>query len=232
VSRVRARAIAALCLAAAALAGAQPAAPAREAPAWPDTVDARVQALALVQTLNAEILGSRSATATLERWCRDYRLAADPRIVAVRAPGPARPPARDQRQRLQVNEGDEVKHRRVRLRCGELVLSEADLWYVPARLTPQMNGLLESTDTPFGRAVQTLEPYRQTFDAVVLWTPLPAGWALLDGPRPAVTGGPLAIPDALFRHRAVLYTRDHLPIAEVDEVYQRQILSFEARRPD
>jgi hypothetical protein len=228
---VRAGAIAILCLAAAAAAGGQPPA-GREAAGWTDTFDARVQVLALVQTLNAEILASPSATATLERWCRDYRLAADPRIVAARAPGPARPPAQDQRRRLQVTEHDEVKHRRVRLRCGELVLSEADNWYVPARLTPEMNRLLDTTDTPFGRAVLPLEPYRQTFDAVVLWSPLPAGWALQDGPRPLFTGGPLAIPDALFRHRAVLYTGHHLPFSEVEEVYQRQILSFRARRPD
>src|SRR5205085_218797 len=60
--------IAAIALLAGALARAQ------DLPAWPDTFETRVQALALIQTLNAEILGSRSATATLERWCRDHKL--------------------------------------------------------------------------------------------------------------------------------------------------------------
>jgi hypothetical protein len=41
----------------------------------------------------------------------------------------------------------------------------------------------------------------------------------------------LAIPDALFEHRAVLYTRDHKPFAEVREVYQRQILASAPRAP-
>lgn len=43
-------------------------------PAWPDTFVARLEALALIQTLNAEILASRSATLTLENWCRDQNL--------------------------------------------------------------------------------------------------------------------------------------------------------------
>jgi hypothetical protein len=34
---------------------------------WPDTYAARLQALALIQTLRAEILATRSATAILER---------------------------------------------------------------------------------------------------------------------------------------------------------------------
>jgi hypothetical protein len=39
---------------------------AQDAPAWPDTYVTRLQALALLQTLNAEVLASRSATRTLE----------------------------------------------------------------------------------------------------------------------------------------------------------------------
>ena len=77
-------------------------------PAWPDTPAARVAALALVQTLNAEILGSASATATLERWCRDHRLAADPRVVADVAQGPVIPATPEQRDRLMVTAADSV----------------------------------------------------------------------------------------------------------------------------
>jgi hypothetical protein len=40
---------------------------AADRPAWPDSFATRVEALALIQTLNAEILASRSATLTLER---------------------------------------------------------------------------------------------------------------------------------------------------------------------
>jgi len=52
-----------------------------------------------------------------------------------------------------------VKYRRVQPSCGDHILSEADNWYVPRRLTPEMNRLLETTDVPFGRAgVETVSP--------------------------------------------------------------------------
>jgi hypothetical protein len=41
----------------------------------------------------------------------------------------------------------------------------------------------------------------------------------------------LAIPAALFEHRALLYTRENRPFSEVREVYQRGVLEFPAPRP-
>ena len=204
---------------------------AQYAPVWPDTFTARLEALALMQTLNADILGSRSATQTLENWCRDHRLAREPRILARLVTGVNKTATPEQRQRLDVTARDEVKYRRVQLRCGDQVLSEADNWYVPARLTPEMNRLLETTDTPFGKAVESLQPYRQTFAVTLLWAPLPDGWERESATPPEGTNRALAIPAALFEHRAVLYTRDHLPFSEVSEVYQRQVLAFPPRLP-
>jgi len=198
---------------------------AQDAPAWPDTYLGRVEALAVVQTINAEVLASRSATLTLERWCRDHRLAANPAIVADVVRDAAKPATADQRARLQLSPQDEVKYRKVRLRCGDRVLSEADNWYVPSRLTAEMNRLLETTDAPFGKVVQALEPYRQTSLVRLLWLPLPDGWERGSTPPPAGAGA-LAIPGALFEHQAVLYTRDHKPFSEVHEIYQRQLLAF------
>src|SRR5439155_5013821 len=183
----------------------------QQTPAWPDTYVARLQTLALLQTFNAELLASRSSTLTLEAWCRDHRLASEPRIVAEVVKDVAKAPSAEQRQRLQVRPQDEVKYRRVRLRCGSRVLLEADNWYVPSRLTAEMNRLLETTDTPFGRTVQPLEPYRQTFAVKLLWSPLPDGWER-NSTRPSTrNNGALSIPDALFEHQAVLYTREHKP---------------------
>jgi hypothetical protein len=199
----------------------------QRAPGWPDTYEARLQALALIQTLNAAILSSRSATATLEGWCRDHKLADTPSIVADVVRGAPTLATSEQRQRLQVSEQEPITYRRVRLRCGTRILSEAENWYVPARLTAEMNRVLEATDTPFGRAVAALEPYRQTFGATLLWSPLPQGWETQHAARvPDAADRSLAIPDALFAHRAILYTRDHTPFAEVSEVYQRQLLAF------
>jgi len=195
------------------------------APTWPDTFTARVEALALMQTLNAEILASRSATATLETWCDTHHLASPARIVADRVQQTAVPSA-EQLRRLEVATAAEVKYRHVKLRCGTRVLSEADNWYVPARLTPEMNRVLETTDAPFGRVVAPLGPYRQTLSVTLLWSPLPAGWEHGVAPPPAAAGRPLEIPGALFEHRAVLYTKDHRPFSEVAEVYQRDVLAF------
>lgn len=178
-----------------------------------------------MQTLNAELLGSASATASLETWCRDHRLALDPTIVARVVTSVTRLAATDTRQRLEVGPADEVKYRRVQLRCGSRLLSEADNWYVPARLTREMNHLLETTGTPFGKVVAPLEPYRRTIAVQLLWTPLPHGWERDVTAVPGASGA-LAIPAALFEHRAVLYMREHRPFSEVHEVYQRDLLAF------
>ncbi|MBI1209028.1 MAG: hypothetical protein GC191_17285 [Azospirillum sp.] len=193
-------------------------------PAWPDSFEARLEALALIQTLNGTILASPSATRSLEEWCRDHALAPEPRIIARRVDPAAKPISPEQRRRLQIDDQEPVKFRRVQLRCGDRVLSEADNWYVPGRLTPEMNTALETTEAPFGKVVRPLGPWRRTVAAVMLWSPLPEGWPA--GRLPAAATGPLEIPQALFEHRAVLSTSDNLPFSEVVETYQRQILAF------
>ena len=160
----------------------------------------------LMLKLNTELLNSRSATATLETWCRDHRLASDPRIVARQVPGAASAPSAEQRARLLVSDREPIKYRRVQLQCGSQTLSVAENWYVPSRLTAEMNRVLDTTDTPFGRAVAALQFYRETISTRMLWN------------------GEGAAPSALFEHRAVLYTSDHQPFSEVVEVYQRQVL--------
>src|SRR5262245_19572892 len=80
------------------MAGAQ----APSAPVWPDTYLTRLQALAVIQTLNGELLASRSATLTLEKWCADHKLAAEPKIRAKLVRGKEKPASAETRQRLQV----------------------------------------------------------------------------------------------------------------------------------
>lgn len=197
--------------------------------ARPDTFPARVEALASMETLNAEILGSRSATKTLEAWCAVHGMATDPVVTAKRVAGVDKPVREEQRKRLEVGPSEEVKYRRVRLTCGDHVLSEADNWYVPSRLTPAMNRLLETTDTPFGKAVAPLHPTRETFAADVLWDVLRPGWETVP-PPPGHSDRPLAIPMILFEHHAVLYDAAKRPFSEVDERYTREILAFGGKR--
>jgi hypothetical protein len=194
-------------------------------PSWPDTFLSRVEALALMQTLNAALLAARGATFTLDKWCADHRLAGDTKIRTRLIREVDKPASAEQRQRLEVDPGEPVKFRHVELACGNHVLSEADNWYVPSRLSAGMNRLLETTDTPFGPAVADLKPFRRTFAVETIWKPLGDDWELQ--PRPADhPEQPLAIPHRLFEHRALLFTPDLKPVSEVDETYTGEILSF------
>jgi len=203
--------------------------PARD---WPDTYLGRVEATAVIQGLNTQLLVSRSATATLEAWCGAHGMAEPPRLSANLQRGIDKAASPETRTRLRVGPDTTVRYRSVRLACGDHVLSEADNWYVPERLTPEMNRLLETTDTPFGRVVQALGTVRQTVDSEILWRPLPEGWEQAPVPAPACDA--LAIPEQLFRHRAVLFTDTRLPFSEVVETYGAAILRFRRapRAPD
>ncbi len=191
----------------------------------PDPALSRLEALALIETLNAELLAAGSATSTLEKWCADHHMAQAPKIVAKRVEGMEKPASDDTRRRLSASDGETVKYRRVALVCGVHVLSEADNWYVPGRLTREMNRQLEETDTPFGKVVAALHPFRRTFEAKQLWSPLPAGWEM--GARAKEEDGAPSPPPALFEHRALLYGEDQRPFSEVDETYTSGVLEFQ-----
>jgi chorismate-pyruvate lyase len=198
---------------------------AARAQAWPDSFLARVEALALLQTLNADLLSHDSATATLERWCDVHRLASPARIVAQRAPGAEQPPSEEQRHELGATADEPVRYRHVKLMCGPVLLSEADNWYLPGRLTPEMNRQLDSSDTPFGRVVQALHFQRHTLSAQLLWWPLPQGWEMI--PDAATRGaGELRMPATVLQHRALLTLPDGTPFSEVIESYSSNVLAF------
>ena len=129
---------------------------AAQPPAWPDTAITRLQALALLQSLNADLLSHDSATLTLDRWCETHHLQSPAKIVAERDRSIDKPATDEQRKILQVSASEPIRYRRVRLACGAHVLSEADNWYVPSRLTAEMNKQLDTSDIAFGRAVQAV----------------------------------------------------------------------------
>ena len=194
-------------------------------PPWPDDPASRLAALALIETLDADLLSHDSATLTLDRWCEAHRLASPATVVAERQHDVDKPPADEQRKLLGVDAAEPLRYRRVRLSCGPHVLSEADNWYVPARLTPEMNRVLDTSDTAFGRAVQALNFARHTLSAELLWHPLPEGWEM-SARLPAAHTGALVIPHELLRHRAVLTLPDGTPFSEVVETYTSEVLAF------
>jgi chorismate-pyruvate lyase len=184
---------------------------------------ARLEATALLETLNADLLSHDSATLTLGRWCETHHLAASGRIRAARVAGVEKQASAEVRHELGVGAEEPVRYRHVRLSCGDLVLSEADNWYVPRLLTPAMNQALDETDAPFGKVVLPLGFTRHTLQAELLWQPLAEGWETIGLPPDGA--GRIAIPDAILRHRAVLLTRDGVPFSVVVETYQRAMIA-------
>ena len=192
---------------------------------WPDSFVSRLTALALLQTLNADLLSHDSATLTLERWCDTHHMVSPARIIAERLKGADKQATAEQLQLLAASTSDAVRYRRVRLHCGAYILSEADNWYVPARLTNDMNQLLDTTEASFGRAVQALNFRRRILSAKLLWLPLPEGWET-GAPVPDRSPAMLQVPDAVLEHRAVLTLPDGTPFSKVVETYTGDILAF------
>jgi chorismate-pyruvate lyase len=200
---------------------------AAQAAPWADTSATRIEALALLETLNADLLSNDSATLTLDRWCEAHKMATPAKIVAERVHGDDKEPTEEVRKLLAVGSSEPVRYRHVRLHCGEHVLSEADNWYVPARLTADMNKVLDTSDTAFGRAVQELHFHRRTLAAQLLWSPLPVGWEMAAGGKiPAGGRGKLEVPAQVLQHRAVLFLPDGTPFSMVVETYTHEVLNF------
>ena len=193
--------------------------------AWPDTALGRVEAQAVLQDLNVELLTHPSATATLDGWCAAHAIAPPATKVFARSAKVDRPAGPEERAVLKVGPDERVAYRRVQLVCGDKVLSEADNWYVPSRLTPEMNKTLETTDTPFGRAVAALNFRRQNLSAKLLWSPLAPGWETA-AHLPTGQGGALKAPPQVLQHRAVLFTQGGDPFSLVVETYTDQVLAF------
>ncbi|MCB8880820.1 hypothetical protein ACELLULO517_11295 [Acidisoma cellulosilytica] len=181
--------------------------------AWPNTQANRTEAGNRLARLQQALSQEPSATLVLTRWCADYHLAPVPKIIALRVEGQPKAAPDSVRHNLQLAPGEALGYRRVQLFCGDHILSDADNWYVPDRLTPAMNGLLDHTDTPFGLAVRSLHFQRRTISSERLWAPLTSQ-----------TGGSLAIPEHVLRNVGLLTTPGGQPISQVVESYTGAVL--------
>lgn len=165
----------------------------------------------LLEDLCARLIAGPSATVVLEGWCRERGLASAPNLIALPVPGPERPLSAIQRERLELPRDGTVRYRRVRLSCAGRVLSEAENWYVPGRLTDSMNQLLDTSDVPFGRVVHGFAPSRRNLGLHVC----PA----------AGSPGAADEHEPLFTIEALLLRRDGVPLCEVAEVYTGAVLA-------
>ncbi|WP_066719365.1 chorismate--pyruvate lyase family protein [Sphingomonas pituitosa] len=144
--------------------------------------------------LSRELLASPTATAVLERRCGAPVRAEVDRTVH-------KDPTPEQRMRLGVGPDERVVYRSVVLRCAGVAFSVAENWYVPSRLTPEMNAALEQGDTPFGAVIRPLHPHRK--------------------PLEQVTAG---VAPYVLRHRALVLDGEGRVLAEVVENYTPEVL--------
>jgi len=182
----------------------------------------RLRMLAQLQSLNADLLSRDSATAVLQTLCARR----DPNAPPIRARRLVVTANAEQlaeaRRELGAPPDEPVVHRRVELMCGSEVLSRADNWYLPSRLTAGMNHTLTTTDTPFGVAVQALRFQRRTLTSRLLFTPLPTGWETRVAADFDLASPP---PADVLEHRAVLQTPDGHRFSMLVEVYTNQIFT-------
>ncbi|WP_221774198.1 hypothetical protein [Novosphingobium flavum] len=136
-----------------------------------------------------------SATAALGAWCEARHIASPARITASRIRGDDAPPPAELA-------GANAGYRHVRLSCGNSVLSEAHNWYSRDLLTPEMNRVLDTTDTPFGTVVAPLHFRRER----------------LSSTRGAAAGCPAG---TILSHRARLTLPGGQPLALLVECYTR-----------
>jgi len=153
----------------------------------------------------ATLAAQDSATAALGQWCAARGIASPPAIRALPVPGATSPAPPEVRARLGVTADVTIAYRHVQLVCGDTVLSQAHNWYVPARLTPEMNATLENSTTPFGTVVAPLHFRRER--------------------GPARRGAAAGCPSAtVLSHSAVLRLPDGQAISAVIECYTRENL--------
>lgn len=187
----------------------------------PGSYVARLEAWAQITQFNADLLSQDSATATLQALCD--RHGGGHKITAHRRRGQDKAASPDDRSALGVGPDEPLAYRRVQLVCGDRVLSEADNWYRPGFLTPEMIHALEDTETPFGVVVRALNFRRKTLSSTYLFRPLPTTWA--ETPPPVrVSGGALDLPKAILQHRAILLNGRGDAFSLVVETYTSAIL--------
>jgi hypothetical protein len=181
-------------------------------------VNARSEGAALVRELSEHLLRASTATAALHTWCVARSLGAGPITVVKQAPDRPCSPDDDMLDELRPERHERIAYRRVRLVRGPLVLSEADNWFVPERLPPEVRELLEDTDVPFGTAITPLQPSRRTY--FVRFVESSAAW------KASAEDSPLVLAPAMMilEHKAVVLDRDRRPLSVVSERYRAALL--------
>ena len=161
---------------------------------------ARAHDPASIAAFEATLAAHDSATEALRTWCERRGWANQAQIIARPVVGAAARQPKRLRRLLGIGAHETLGYRHVELTCGSRVLSVAHNWYVPGRLTAEMNAALAETQLPFGRIAAPLAYRREPLE--ILTKP----------PR----GCPV---NTISAHRALLRLPDGQPLAYVLECY-------------
>lgn len=180
---------------------------------------APAKATSLVRELSDHLLHASTATEGLHAWCVAHGLSAGPITVVKQDPDRYRYADDDVLDELRPGRHEHVAYRCVRLVRGQVVLSEADNWFIPDRLPPKVRSALEATDMPFGAAIARLRPSRRTY-----FVRFPE----LSTANEAGAGGcPVRLSPSMpiLEHKAVVLDQNRQPLSVVSEHYCAALLS-------
>lgn len=165
---------------------------------------------ATLDEFETALAATPSASEALESWCR-ARIDRTGTLRAVVISASSGSPTDRVREELDIGGDERLGYRRVSLECSGRALSLAYNWYVPSRLSPEMNTRLEQTNVPFGRVAAPLGFTRQP----------------LEGARGQADYCPVG---TILSHRALLRLPDGRPLAMVVECYTGANLESARRR--
>jgi len=175
-----------------------------------------------IQELSTCLINGSTATGTLQAWCEEHHLSKGPISIICRHHAPASRIDDDILDQLEARPREPIWYRRVQLVRGSLPLSEAENWFVPQRLPPEIAEVLATTDVPFGQAIAPLKPFRRTLSVRVP--------ALRPGCSAEQLSGMCRIerrlPAVVLEHEAVVLGKIGTPLAVVREHYRAELVSF------
>lgn len=125
---------------------------------------------------------------------------------------------------LLPKDGETVRHRAITLMRGDVPLHNADNWYIPDRLPEHARVLLETTDTPFGKALEGTMQNRETF-SILLPPYVRARFSERDRIRDTVLHADEDVPVLTIRG---IVTVDTIPVSFVEERLRPELVEMSA----
>ncbi|WP_414476370.1 hypothetical protein [Microvirga sp. M2] len=175
----------------------------------------------LIRDLSARLIAGATATETLLAWCEEHGLAEGPITVERQQQLVLSAVPYEVRAALGPASNEAVHYRQVRLVRGSVPLAVAENWFLPDRLTANMNEVLNQSTIPFGTVIAPLRPSRRT----LIGRPQPLTVDPSEDPeRPRGSTGQRS-PEIILEHVAVILGGSGTVLALVKEHYLADLIA-------